>query len=173
LSVSPPVFQQLLYQSLFAGAAKSPNRICGDRYDPRRGAFDDPFQCCLRADVELLSDLRWHGDLPALRHFCTHSSEYTLPTINTRRILNYKTSVKVSCIRGMSYPGSDQRKVLIQRLPNGGSRGLRWFKGLTAVQSSRFKVQGIGSIRAVRLQRELGSLSTETLNKSSKLCVLL
>jgi hypothetical protein len=65
----------------------------------------------------------------------------------------------------MSYPGSDQRKVLIQRLPNGGSRGLRWFKGLTAVQSSRFKVQGIGSIRAVRLQRKLGSLSTETLNE--------
>jgi hypothetical protein len=65
----------------------------------------------------------------------------------------------------MSYPGSDQRKVLIQRLPNGGSRGLRWFKGLTAVQSSRFKVQGIGSIPAVRLQRKLGSLSTETLNE--------
>jgi hypothetical protein len=74
LSLSPPIFQQLLYQSLFAGAPKSPNRVCRNRYDPRRGTFDDPFQCCLRPDAELLSDFRWHGDLTALGNFCTHRS---------------------------------------------------------------------------------------------------
>lgn len=88
LSVSPPVFQQLLYESLFAGATKSPNRVCGDRYDPRRGAFDDPFQCRLRADVELLSDLRWHGDLPALRNFCTHKSR--VHTLDNKYKVNSK-----------------------------------------------------------------------------------
>jgi hypothetical protein len=53
LSVSPPVFQELLCQSFLAGAAKGLCRICGYRDNPRCVTLHYPFQWSVWTDVKL------------------------------------------------------------------------------------------------------------------------
>ena len=71
-SVAAPFLQQLLYKSFFAGAAKGLNGVFGNWYDPGGGAFDDPLDSRVRADVELFPNYGWDGNLAALGHLRTH-----------------------------------------------------------------------------------------------------
>jgi hypothetical protein len=63
LSFPEALFEQQFHQAFFARSAKSPNRISEDGYDPRRGAFNNPFEPSVRANVKLLSDLWRNYDI--------------------------------------------------------------------------------------------------------------
>ena len=75
MPVAAPFFQELLYESFFAGTAKGLNRVLGYWNDPSGGAFNDPLQSCVRTNVKLFANYRWDGNLTAFRHLGTHEQK--------------------------------------------------------------------------------------------------